>query len=386
VAEYRESVQSSTARKYWWRFARTKVKDFNNIAHLNQVLISTKTTKHFNFVFLSPEIIFDQSVTVIGFDKFCKFSILQTNIHELWATHFGTTLRTDRRYSPQDCFETFPFPQNLSSETESKLEQLGESYHEFRRELMHKMQLGLTKTYNQFHNPKLAIVETGLSAKEVEKQYGKETKNLWNHLNKTDDVCSLEEAITDIKQIRQRHKEMDEAVLEAYGWHEDNEKLGPAIDLAHNFYEVDYLPENDRIRYTISPEARKEVLKRLLLLNHEIYEEEVKQGLHDKKKTKSKTKKNVNQVKKNNQVTMFDSGSSGPVKSTKLKSKSSAASFNKTLTKNSDYQIGQNVEHPLFGKGEIVAIDGIGATAKLTIKFEYGPTKKLVAKYANLDN
>jgi len=38
-----------------------------------------------------------------------------------------------------------------------------------------------------------------------------------------------------------------------------------------DFYEVDYLPENDRVRYTISPDARKEVLKRLLKLNHEIH-------------------------------------------------------------------------------------------------------------------
>ena len=67
---------------------------------------------------------------------------------------------------------------------------------------------------------------------------------------------------------RKLHKEMDEAVLKAYGWND--------LDLAHDFYEVDYLPENDRVRYTISPKARKEVLKRLLLLNHEIYEEENK--------------------------------------------------------------------------------------------------------------
>jgi hypothetical protein len=68
---------------------------------------------------------------------------------------------------------------------------------------------------------------------------------------------------------------MDEAVLAAYGWQD--------IQLRHDFYEVDYLPENDRVRYTIHPEARKEVLKRLLLLNHERYEEEIKQGLHKKK-------------------------------------------------------------------------------------------------------
>ena len=51
---------------------------------------------------------------------------------------------------------------------------------------------------------------------------------------------------------------MDETVPKAYGWMD--------INLAHDFYEVDYLPENDRVYYTISPESRKEILKRLLKL------------------------------------------------------------------------------------------------------------------------
>ena len=78
---------------------------------------------------------------------------------------------------------------------------------------------------------------------------------------------------------------MDKTVLKAYGWTD--------INLAHDFYEVDYLPENDRVRYTISPDARKEVLKRLLKLNHEIHEQEVKAGLHVKGKTKKKQKADV---------------------------------------------------------------------------------------------
>jgi len=73
---------------------------------------------------------------------------------------------------------------------------------------------------------------------------------------------------------------MDETVLKAYGWED--------IDLAHDFYEVDYLPENDRVRYTISHDARKEVLKRLLKLNHEIHEQEVKAGPHAKGKRNRK--------------------------------------------------------------------------------------------------
>jgi len=70
--------------------------------------------------------------------------------------------------------------------------------------------------------------------------------------------------------------------LKAYGWED--------IDLAHDFYKVDYLPENDRVRYTILPDARKEVLKHLLKLNHEIHEQEVKAGLHIKGKNKKKQK------------------------------------------------------------------------------------------------
>jgi hypothetical protein len=57
---------------------------------------------------------------------------------------------------------------------------------------------------------------------------------------------------------------------------------------------VAYLPENDRVRYTISPDARKEVLKRLLKLNHEIHEQEKRRQIvknkHEKEKTKKETK------------------------------------------------------------------------------------------------
>ena len=45
------------------------------------------------------------------------------------------------------------------------------------------------------------------------------------------------------------------------------------------------------MRFTIHPEARKEILKRLLELNHKIHEEEVQDGLWDKKKTGGQTYK-----------------------------------------------------------------------------------------------
>jgi len=143
------------------------------------------------------------------------------------------------------------------------------------------MKSGLTKTYNAFHeiriNSKIFELSklSDITKNVVEKVYSKEVWSLLNYLQKTEGTCTFEEAVKGIIKLRELHVEMDKAVLEAYGWLD--------IDLRHNFYEVDYLPENDRMRYTINPDARKEVLKRLLELNHKIHEEEVKAGLWDKK-------------------------------------------------------------------------------------------------------
>ena len=61
-------------------------------------------------------------------------------------------------------------------------------------------------------------------------------------------------------ELRRLHVALDVAVRAAYGWQD--------LDLDHDFHEVETLPENDRVRYTISPAARREVLKRLLAANH----------------------------------------------------------------------------------------------------------------------
>jgi hypothetical protein len=183
---------------------------------------------------------------------------------------------------------------------------------------MLKVQFGLTKTYNAFHAKE--IQGTGLTTqglkdldkKTIEKKFGKEVWNLWNHLQKIPGTCSFEDAVTGIIKLRELHVEMDNAVLEAYGWGTSTSSVSqttqqPAVQLRHDFYEVDYLPENDRIRYTIHPDSRKEILKRLLELNHKIHEEEVKAGLWEKKKTKEYKQKK----KKSSEVNENETGYGG---------------------------------------------------------------------------
>jgi hypothetical protein len=208
-------------------------------------------------------------------------------LHIYWSRKYGGTLGSSViNYSPPRCFETFPFPQKLTPTQEQQLEHIGETYHEHRRQLMLGMQLGLTKTYNLFHARALPVPEqagavAALPPKDIEKKYGKEVEKLVRHLAASKEATyTLEQALAGIHRLRALHVEMDQAVLEAYGWSD--------IALRHDFYEVDYLPENDRVRYTIHPEARREVLKRLLELNHRVYAEEVARGLHGKKGNKKK--------------------------------------------------------------------------------------------------
>jgi DNA helicase-2/ATP-dependent DNA helicase PcrA len=50
----------------------------------------------------------------------------------------------------------------------------------------------------------------------------------------------------------------------------------------------------------------------------------------------------------------------------------------------SSYRVGMMVELDVFGRGRIANVSGLGEMAKITVVFESGTSKKLVAKYANL--
>lgn len=264
----------------WWQHAEKRPAMYKELSKIDRVLVSCRVSKYVNQSFVDVGPIFDVATSVVVRNKWFEYAALQSSIHDQWAWKYASTMKFDIRYTNRDCIDTFPLPIiNVKL-----LDDLGETYHDLRSNLMMRVQLGLTKTYNQYHNQDLIKQVKSLEAKDFQKKFGKETWHLYNHLEvKKQGDISYEEAVSLILKLRELHKEMDEAVLVAYGWHEDSEKWGKAIQLRHDFYEVEYLPENDRVRYTIHPEARKEVLKRLLLLNHERYAEEIKQGLHKKK-------------------------------------------------------------------------------------------------------
>src|SRR6202012_1135813 len=79
------------------------------------------------------------------------FTCLQSRPHEVWGRFMSSSMKDDLRYTPSDCFETFPFP--LNYESREALKQAGQTYYDFRAALMVRNNEGLTKTYNRFHRP-----------------------------------------------------------------------------------------------------------------------------------------------------------------------------------------------------------------------------------------
>lgn len=219
--------------KYWWLYARRGLELYSAIANMERVLLTSRHNKILIFELVTTREVFSEALSVIASDKFSTLALLQSSIHSFWAWQFCSTIRdAGIRYSPTDGFENFPFPTSTA-----KLEEIGEKYYTHRQNIMLTRQEGLTKTYNRFHNP--------------------------------------DETNPDIEQLRTLHIEMDNAVAAAYGWED--------IELDHDFHET-----KQGIRFTICENARREILDRLLQLNHQRYAEEVAEGLHDKGKKKAK--------------------------------------------------------------------------------------------------
>jgi hypothetical protein len=266
VKPERQRPNNNMGRQKWWQFYRRGVDLYETISKLDQVMVIAQVSKTLAFAFVPKDQVISMMCIVLSFDDYLTFSLLQNTIHKKWVQKYASALKADTRYTPSDVFETFPFPLFLSAKQKEDLTDIGQRYDLFRKEIMQTIHVGLTKIYNQFHNNQLIQVSTSdesINDKSFEAKYGKHSLWLKKHLQTDCNNILYNTVVEGIEQLRSLHIQMDTIVLNAYGWTD--------IELKHGFYEIDYLPENDRIRFTIHPNARKEVLKRLLLLNHQIH-------------------------------------------------------------------------------------------------------------------
>ncbi len=241
VKPFRDTQNRASNRDQWWIYGEHRPGLNRKIQTINRCFIVARTTKHLNFSVAPTNYVFTEALKVFTTDRWDLYTVVQSTLHEVWARKYSGALKQDLRYSPSKCFDTFPFPEGLWQTANPELAETGERYHEFRRALMKQLWLGLTDIYNLFH-------ARDLSPEKVAKVSKKPP-------------AEAESGYKGILELRRLHVELDTAIRDAYGWSD--------LDLGHDFHELEFLAENDRVRYTISPDARREVLKRLLALNHE---------------------------------------------------------------------------------------------------------------------
>ncbi len=199
----------------WWQFGDKRPALRRALAGLGDVLTVAVTSRTLMPMRVANDRVFSHALVVFASDSFVLQAILSSGVHQSWAVAHGSAMRGDSRYTPSDVFETFPRPKATD-----QLERVGRTLHEFRREVMLRRELGLTKLYNRVNDPEIA-----------------------------------DSADRDVAQLRAIHVELDRAVLDAYGWID--------VPLDHGFHTYRQME-----RWTVSPAARVEILDRLLEENH----------------------------------------------------------------------------------------------------------------------
>ena len=194
------------------------------------VIITGLVTKYFNPSFLKNNSIFSNKNAVFASSSFGDYAFWNSSIVQEWVWKYsGRRGESTLDFTPNRAVGSLPI---LNNRAFGFLDEAGKAYHQLRLDIMRNDQIGLTKLYNRFHDP--------------------------------------EDNDKRVAEMRTLHQKIDEMVSSAYGWN--------GLKLEHDFYEVDYLPENDRVRFTFSEKARNEVLDRLTILNKQRFDEEQKES------------------------------------------------------------------------------------------------------------
>ncbi len=218
-------------KRRWWAYHADRLSFY---ADLKRVLVMSQVSGHLAFTFQPTNRVFGNTLNMFRIEKDEGFAVLQSRVHESWARFFASTMKDDMRYTPSDCFETFPFPEGWASDGE--LEAAGREYYEARAALMARTGQGLTATYNRFHDPDF-------------------------------------QNDPDIRKLHELHARMDAAVLRAYRWPDLLDRCTCEFLLEYeddeDESETDGKPRRRKkpYRYRWPDLVRDEVLARLLALN-----------------------------------------------------------------------------------------------------------------------
>ena len=215
VKPERDTNKKAAYRNNWWRYAERGVSLYVAIADLDHVLALSLVGDAVMPVRVPADQVFAHRCAVFPFEGFGELAILSSSAHSTWVIRYTSTLETRINYAPSDVFTTLPRPAPTA-----RLDELGARLDTERRTLMLGRSWGLTTIYHHIHDP-----------------------------------ADGDPAVVALRDL---HADIDHAVMDAYGWSDLD------LDIGHH-------PTKIGTRWTVGPEARFELLDRLLEENQRRY-------------------------------------------------------------------------------------------------------------------
>ncbi|MCY0991804.1 hypothetical protein OV203_31990 [Nannocystis sp. ILAH1] len=111
VKPERDRNPREVRRRHWWRFGEPAPGLYAALRGLDRCVVNSQVGKHLVFDLVATDYVYSHTTYVYASPApLSLFAVLQSRVHELWARHLASSMKTDLRYSISDCFNNFPFP------------------------------------------------------------------------------------------------------------------------------------------------------------------------------------------------------------------------------------------------------------------------------------
>lgn len=175
VKPVRDGNRDRGFRERWWQFGRPRVDMRAALKDHYRHFAGIRVGKRLLLAWCEPWTMASDSTNVFAFDDDYSMGVLASFTHGAWAWSRSSTLKGDLRYTPSSVFETFPWPYPVTDQQRERVAAASREVIARRQAICLAENFGLTRLYN--------LVDEG--------------------------------AYTD---VRDAHRELDEAVAAAYGW------------------------------------------------------------------------------------------------------------------------------------------------------------------------
>lgn len=175
VKPLRDGNSRKARRERWWQFGEKALGMRASLDGLPRYIAAGRIGKRLLFAWCEPWTCPSDLTYVFAFGDDYSMGILSSYAHGAWARSRSSTLEDRLRYTPTSVFATFPWPDPVTEEQRKAVAEASRKVIARRQEVCVAEDLGLTRLYN--------LVDEG--------------------------------GYVDIKEL---HRELDEAVAASYGW------------------------------------------------------------------------------------------------------------------------------------------------------------------------